>query len=330
MDRRINEDIWAILSDDEKTALNLSINMNKSSWEAGEIMEKSHYKYLEIQKRAETFIKLFQIHFNTYGKLIPDDVELDLHFTQYIKLLIQERKTIKVAVSEMPGSGFDKAKFRNALIKEELTKLSESDKKSHQDLYGIIMDFDRWNNFRILPTEIQEPSAFKRRNKVRDSKQLDLSLTLPTLSIKHITKHYKFTGKTSKLYAVLIDRNDGKNEFTILNIEKRSTKKITELTRMFIYIFETEELAKEFANHLITFPTKGERNCRNGLKFWPTFRILSKKAYNYLELNNIIPTRKNQETAFKDNDIKLHLSRKKKQEEKKYGKAIKKRKHINS
>lgn len=328
MDRTLNSKVWEILSDDEKTALNLSINMSKSSWEAGEIMEKSHYKYLEIQKRGETLLRLFQIHYNLYGKLIPDEVELDLNFTQYIKILIEERQTIKSAVSKMPGTGFDKPKYRNALVKDSLYMLRDNKEESYQALYNIIMDFDRWNNFRILPTELQEPSAFKRRNKVRDLKQLELSLTIPTPSIKHIVKNYKYSGASSVHYAVIIDRNEGNNSKIIFTVAKRSTKQLSELTRMFIYIFETEELAKEFAYHLMTFPTKGKRNCREGLKFWPTFRVLSKKAFNYLELNNIIPTRRNQEVAFKDNDIRLHLSRKKKKEEKKFGKAMIKKKHI--
>ncbi len=328
MKRALNTKVWDILSDDEKTALNLSINMGKSSWEAGEIMEKSHYKYLEIQKRAETLLKIFQVHYTKYGKLVPDDVVLDLTFHKYIKLLIEGRNTIKASIAEMPSTGFDKAKYRNSIVIEELKKLSESKELPKLDLYALIMDFDRWNNFRILPSEIQEPSAFKRRNKVRDLKQLELSLTIPTLSLKHIIKNYKYYGKASALFAVLIDRNGESNEKIILRVEKRATKQILELTKMFIYIFQTEELANEFADHLLTFPTKGKRNCREGLKFWPTFRVLSKKADNYLELNNIIPTRKNQEVAFKDNDIKLHMSKERKKEEAKHGKAFKKKKHI--
>ena len=51
---------WQILNKDEKTALMLTFNQKKSSWEAGDIMDKSHYKYLEI-----TYINI-AIYFQTW------------------------------------------------------------------------------------------------------------------------------------------------------------------------------------------------------------------------------------------------------------------------
>lgn len=319
--------IWEILTDDEKTAINLSAGMSKSSWEAGEIMAKAHYKYLEIQKRSEKFIKMFNYHYLKYGKLIPD-CDIDLQFCQFITLVIEKRLKVKDAVNNMKNTDYVEPKTRNKLIIKEILYLRESTTEEHRDLYSIIMDFDKWNNFRILPKEVQEPSAFKRRNKVRDLKQLELSLNIPKISISHIINKYSWESKKVKenmLYGVIMDRQDADNSYHIFTFKKANKEHFNEITSMFIYIFNKREDALEFAELLQTFPKKGERNCKHGLKFWPIFRVISKKATNYNELNNITPLRKNQEEAFKCHDIRIYRTAKRLEEEAKYGKAVKKR-----
>ena len=319
--------IWEILTDDEKTAINLSAGMSKSSWEAGEIMAKAHYKYLEIQKRSEKFIKMFNHHYTKYNKLIPD-CDLDLQFCQFITLVIEKRMKVKDAVDMMKKTDYVEPKVRNKLIIKEILLLQKSTIEEHQDLYSIIMDFDRWNNFRVLPKEIQEPSAFKRRNKVRDLKQLELSLNIPKVSISHILNRYTWESKKVKenmLYGVIMDREKADNNYHIFTFKKANKQHFDEITSMFIYIFISIEEATEFAELLKTFPKKGKRNCKHGLKFWPIFRVLSKKAYNYNQLNNITPIRKNQEEAFRCHDIKIYRTAKRLEEEAKYGKAVNKR-----
>jgi hypothetical protein len=316
--------IWEILTDDEKTAINLSAGLDKSSWEAGEIMEKAHYKYLEIQKRSEQFIKMFNAHYLKYGQLIPE-CNVDLNFCKFMILVVEKRMKVKDAVNKMKKTDYADSKSRSRLIIGELMELRDSEIKEHTDLYNLIMDFDRWNNFRILPKEIQEPSAFKRRNKVRDLKQLELSLNIPQISITHIINKYQWESKKvieNMGYAVIADRGHANNEVHIFPFKKESEVSFKELTSMFIYLFDNEVDAKEFADLLITFPKKGERNCKHGLKFWPIFRVLSRRAINYNELNNIAPSRKNQEEAFKCHDIKIYRTDKRLKEEARYGKPF--------
>lgn len=50
---------WSCLIDKEQQSLFLQLSENKSSWEAGEILKLSHYKYLEIRERSEKFFRLF-------------------------------------------------------------------------------------------------------------------------------------------------------------------------------------------------------------------------------------------------------------------------------
>ena len=54
-----NNPAWMILIEEEQLALTLHYGPEKSTWQAGEIMKKAHYKYLEIKARGEKFLKIF-------------------------------------------------------------------------------------------------------------------------------------------------------------------------------------------------------------------------------------------------------------------------------
>lgn len=62
---------WDCLNEIERQSLFLQLSESKSSWEAGEILKLSHYKYLEIRERSEKFFRLFS-DFSSYTLLFFD------------------------------------------------------------------------------------------------------------------------------------------------------------------------------------------------------------------------------------------------------------------
>lgn len=64
---------WDCLNEIERQSLFLQLSENKSSWEAGEILKLSHYKYLEIRERSEKFFRLFS-DFLSYTLLFFDPI----------------------------------------------------------------------------------------------------------------------------------------------------------------------------------------------------------------------------------------------------------------
>jgi hypothetical protein len=300
MERKINNDAWNILSPDEKTSLSLSLAFNKSTWEAGEVMKKAHFKYLEIQKRARKYLEIFTNHFEKYGGLFPEDVLISFAFKEYLTLTILERKPISKATKFMEDSSYSIASRRNKLIIKELEKLSRSDRESHKDLYSLIMDFDRWNNFRILPIEIQEPSAFKRRNKVRNVKHLRNLTNLPQFSVLKLIENFGYSGKYPKLYLPIISSYIS-NGHKVIAIKDSKTN-INDITRIGIFLFKTRAKAEEFALLVSDYFTGETRNCRDGQKFWPLFRVLMYEAINYKEIENIHKSRTFLDKAIHDLD----------------------------
>jgi len=307
---KINPDAWDILNTDEKTAVSLSLGHGKSTWEAGEILNKAHFKYLEIQKRARKFLEIFTNHLEKYEHLFPEDLLLSFPFKEYLMLTVLERKNISQSVKQMEDPSYGVANRRNKLIINEIKKLREINTESAYDLYNLIMDFDRWNNFRILPLEIQEPSAFKRRNKARNVKHLKNITSLPQFSIMKVIERYSYSGKYTKIYLPLISRHLD-NDYKIISVKKK-TSIIKEITGIGLFLFTSRAIGEEFANLVAGYFLNSVKNCKTGQKFWPEFRVLIPKAYNYKELENIYKSRTYLDNALFDRDRQRVKKRKEK------------------
>ena len=200
------------------------------------------------------------------------------------------------------------ANKRNKLIAHELTKLKKANNIPSSDLYSLIMDFDRWNNFRILPLEIQEPSAFKRRNKSRNKKHLKVITSLPKFSVLKLIERYSYSGKYPKVYLPVISEYLDKN-YKIVKVKKNITL-INEITKIGLFIFDKEELAEDFSRLISDYFLNGTMNCKTGQKFWPEFRVTIKKAINYGDIENIHKSRTYLDKALFDQDEKLVKTRK--------------------
>lgn len=308
--QKINCDAWNILNEDERTALSLSLSFNKSTWESGEIMHKAHFKYLEIQKRARKFLEIFTNHFEKYGGLFPEHIQISFAFREYLQFTILERKTISKTTKIMEDTSYLIASRRNKLIIKELKRLADHNTEYSNDFYNLIMDFDRWNNFRILPLEVQEPSAFKRRNKVRNVKHLKNITGLPQYSVLKLIEYYGYNGKYPKLYLPIISPYV-QGGWKVIMV-KNCTLNINEITRIGLFLFELRAKAEEFAGLVCEYFMGSDKSCRAGQRFWPQFRIIMYNAVNYKSIENIHKSRLYLDTAIFNLDKKISRKRFKK------------------
>lgn len=289
--KEIKPEVWEILMEDEKLALGLQFTMDKSSWEAGEIMNKSHYKYLEIKYRAEKFVRMFTEHFNLYDKVIEDYVQGEDYIKDFFTLCIQKRNKPGQAISalnEKHGKDYDRAKV-NLKISNSMELWDDPNKPHEYVIFNLIKDFDRWNNFRILPTDLQEPSAFKRRIKNSYKRQVKLTSTLPEISIWKIKEQCSQSGKGAHLILPLVNIHKKQTEIIKVKNNKRTLELLTSIG---LYVFPKLEDALKYINPLFEYVVKSDRDCKDGLDFWPTYREVIKKAKNYESLQNINPSRK--------------------------------------
>lgn len=306
---------WDILTQEEKSALSLSTNYGKSSWQAGEILNKAHYKYLEIQSRAKHFFRIFTIYFEeTDNQLIPKDSDMTWDLQEFILCTLQNRmgyrETLKYIGKESPIC-HKKAMKRVEALKAYMDWLENHPNKIHQKLHDLILEFDRWNNFRILPEELQEPSAFKRRNKTRLLKHLRNLKELNPYHIDRLMNKFaasdKYKGKI--LYAPIVS-DSFPNGYEVIPIQ--ATSKIVNYlsSSLNLYMFKDKGEADDYGFLVEDYLSKKSKSCKQGQIFWPEFRLKIKKAANYDQVNNIIPRRSNLEDAFRDMD-RLTIKRRK-------------------
>ena len=303
---KVNEKVWDILTTDEQTAITLSLSHSKSTWEVGEIMGKSHYKYLEIAARAQRFFKLFSEYFTEHEELFPEGLMICQSFQEYIEKAILKRMPVKTLIETMDDDRYKSFKKRKVELIDKMEILKRHSKG--KDLYDLIMEFDRWNNRRIIPVEIQEPSAFKRRNKTRDKNRLKVVTSLPDITVELIIRRYKFKKKGKKYYLPIIT-NLYELGYIVVPV---SASKVNQITDLGLHLFVKKELAHEFAILVYDYVTREKGNCRSGQMFWPEYRVISKKAINYHKLENIRVNRKYYERVFNDNDDRIVKNRKKK------------------
>lgn len=303
---------WQILTEDEQSALMLSINFGKSTWEAGELMNKAHYKYLEIQARANKFFRMFHEYFQATGDLrIPKDCLLNNDFRDYIIYTVFERKSKKEALDKMKHTAFFVSSAKERILAEGLERLGNSENELEQMLYDVIIEFDRWNNNRILPISLQEPSAFKRRNKTRLIKHLNNLSKLDPFHIHRFTNRFKAKKSEFKVYYITLLSSSYESGYEIIRVKKKKElfKYISKHLRL--YIFDEHVDADQFGFLITRYLMNHKKDCKVGQQFWPKYRKAIECASNYLEVNNIIPRRKNLEKAFRDLD-NLKLRKKEK------------------
>lgn len=296
---------YRILTDDEKSSLSLKKLHNKSTWQAGEILQRSHYKYLEIEQRAEKFFILFTQHYNLYPSLIPEGLNLNEDFVKYVVFSIEHRLKVKEVINKIDNPLYKETKTREPLIQQGIDDLKKSKSLHAQNLYNVIMDFDRYNNFRVLPKTAQEPSAFKRRNKKRFKAHLSISVTLHPYTLHRIKEIFQKDSKNLKNAGFMVLANHPHvSEIIRVNTCEENMNRFS---RISLYVFPTKDKAQEYLD--LVFDYLDNRNVKKGLKFWPNYRNIIKESLNYDLINNIHPNRKSLHDALFDMDVNVKNKR---------------------
>lgn len=281
---------WDWLLPNEQNSLYLTLGTGKSSWEVGEMMKISHYKYLEIKERAEHFFKLFTNFLELYPSVFRPDGPCQEDFKDYIEGVICHRKTRKEAAQYTGVSSNLLNEVSSKRIEKNLNRLKNSDDPWDKATLMLIQEFDRWNNFRILPKMLQQPSAYKRRlnkkHKIYIRYLLDTRKMPEWLLMKLKERFYFKTRKVeNKYYVALINRNLYDDGYFVLPI-KKDEEVVKEMSRFYIYVFSTKAYAEAFGFKVANYGIQTSR-VRLGLKFWPEYRDIVEKAVNYNSINNL-------------------------------------------
>lgn len=279
------EQAWNCLTKDEQQSLLLTLSQGMSTWQASEILKITHYKYLELKARSERLFKLFSDYFEKHPSLVRPGLYLDESFKDYLYGSMLKRLPKEEAKIYAGDSAFLlQAVNRNRIIKN-MARIKDSEDEWDRDLYGLVMEFDRWNNYRILPRVLQAPTAYQRRSTKKDKIYLRYLHKIPDFKIKALVDMYWSNGKPENRYYVMFISNLWKDGFGVVPI-KREDKIVKEITSLKIYIFEHFNDAEEFGIMVKRYYEKTVTPGQ-GLKYWKQYRDIIQRAVNYRQINNM-------------------------------------------
>lgn len=293
---------WNCLTEREQQSLFLQLSAQKSTWEAGEILKLSHYKYIEIRERSEKFFKLFTDFFELHESIFRPDCPCERNFQDYIEGCIEKRLSRKEASIYTGDSTMQLAKVTTENILRNMKRLSESHNPWDIDTRRLILEFDRWNNARILPGLIQQPSAFKRRANKKDKIYIKYLLRkVPTWKLRRLEARFKSplrgTKNKKRYWVALINSVIYPDGYKVIPI-KRDFAVLQEFTKFYMYVFEERDMADSFGFMIATYFIKTS-DVKLGQKFWPEYRACIESAVNYNQVNNIEFCVKNLDFAYK-------------------------------
>lgn len=293
---------WSCLTDIEQQSLYLQLAQGKSTWEAGQILKITHYKYLEIKERAQKFFKMLSLFYDSYTDIFRPNGPSEDTFKDYIYGCIEKRMSTKQALRFTGDSTQLLPSISQRCIIRNMKWLHESEHEWDKQTWALISEFDRWNNFRVLPKILHQPSAFKRRVNKKHKIYIKYTLNkIPTYLHKVIKEKHFYKAKPSikKNYICLISEElYHPKGYWVMPIRPNQDI-IDEMSKLYIYVFDNEEDADDFGFLVSRYRAK-TANVRLGLTFWPEYLSTIQKAVNYAPVNNIDMTIQKMDMAYEE------------------------------
>lgn len=294
---KYQEIAWDCLTKQEQDSLFLNISQGISARKVSEMMEIPFYKYLELKARSEKLFKLFSDYFEIYPDLIRPHAPISNRFRDYLYGCILKRLSRDDAAIYTGDSTWLVAPVSNDRITRGIENLRASDNKWDKDLYALIIEFDRWNSFRILPRMLQAPSAYKRRLSKKHKVYINYLHRVPDFKIRAMVDMYWRNGKPENRYFVAFISSIFSDGYSVVPIMKNK-KVVDDITKNKIYIFEKKEDASIFgvlvSRYSISTTDKGAAQF-----YWREYREVIQKAINYKYINNMDFTVNSLDFAFK-------------------------------
>jgi hypothetical protein len=286
--------VWEHLREEEKSALTLAYVNGKSSWQAGSILSKSHYKYLEILNRATHFVKMFTEFYNMHLEFLPEGVSVHPTIHEYLKLTMLKRLKPTEAIRRIGNPIFIKPKNRAGMIIQEMEKWQNSKDPFEVRFAQFVFEFDRWNNYRILPKEIQEPHAFKRRNKNFIKSLIFFWFKAKEEELNYVKALIKYKIPKTKIgteHYVGIMRDVHAGVYEIIKVKPNHVNTLRTCYENKLFVFKEYKDCRELMDLVVMYYGRNNTDTLEGLKFWPSLREIIVKAENYQKIMGIVPNR---------------------------------------
>lgn len=276
---QINQELaWEHLTEAERTAITLVVVSERSKKEASIIMNLAPYKFTEIYLRARKLFVLFSSYYENNDRLLPPELAIEDTFKTYVTLLVKNRQTSSKILEHPEFISLISGKARAKQWSNLMESLALLDR---QDTIEVLREFDRWNNFRILPKAYRLPAAFPRRRN-RSLKNIWKNLNAISDYGWDILEQTYGTKQPPITYMPVIR----KRGFSAIAIDERQGV-LDYMERNKIPVFAKKEDAETFAELMFDYNNLKKRSTYSARKFWANYRIQFRKAKNYEQLMNV-------------------------------------------
>lgn len=274
------ERAWSWLTEKEQQSLFLTLSQGLSTWEVSSIMKIHHYKYLELKARSEKLFKLFSDFLEIHDNIFRPNSRISKRFQDYIIASIEKRMTKDDAIHQTGDSSWYLVPVRKPLIIKSIEALKVSKDPWDKDTYALIMEFDRWNNFRILPRILQARSPYKRRNNKKTKIYLNYICRIPEFKLRAITDQYWTQNAKDTGYIALISQtiySPQGYQIVPLNLNREGVQEA--MNKLKILVFPKRLYAEQFGILMQNYMTKA--SVQEGQQFWKNYSEVVEKAINY-------------------------------------------------
>lgn len=271
---------WNCLTDKERTALQLTLSLDKTPMESAIIMNIYPYKFSEVLSRAKKFFFMFSNHFELYGDLFDGSTILTSEVKAFLEDLVKNRYTIKRAMLNPLCVSFFDVYYRKRALEKALEYLL----KEKDYIYEFLLEFDRWNSFRVLPKSVQKPSPFKRRQNKAFKKISEQMVGLTEMSYSIIVQTFK-KDLPPYIYTPILSEYE-QNKYKVLSItDSKSNRAWLGKNKLPAFVLESD--AKKFALFMMEYHYSRTKNSYLARKYWPGFKAFINKACNVYDLLEI-------------------------------------------
>lgn len=274
---------WDHLTSNEQMALQLTIVGQRSKQEAAIIMGLAPYKFNELVLRARKFFLLFTEYYEEYEDFTPTELGISVEASLFLDgILLRRFKPTDLTSKDIKLQSLVRYEAKQDFWREFLTSLQKLPGQG-QALYALLLEFDKWNSFRILPKVYQLPSPFSRR-RIKQFKKIKEQLhNVTELGWELLLKEYS-TPKPP--FAFLPTFRLGQPSVETVRLSRASLKYFTSNQ---LPLFSTESRARGHIDLLSDYGALQKKSPHSSQKFWAAYRITLAGAVNYNELLNIQP-----------------------------------------
>lgn len=264
---------WEHLTTPERTVLQLCYGHDKTTNEVSIITNTALYKTQEILNRGKKLFIMFSEYYEAFGELMPLDLPIPSPLRLYLLFTLKQRLHRSEALNKvLRRYPLYNTRAFSPGIQKVLENIST---EGYSEFHELVLEFDRWNNVRILPKHLGRITPYPRRQMKTYWPMEEAIISTSEIAYRLMVSKFKQT-EPPVVWLPLV------GSYLPKGIQIIPMKKTPEALAYFAdnkyLVFESRELATAMGKICLDRSFLGTPTRSESFRFWPKFRDLAKEA----------------------------------------------------